>query len=328
MIGLSSQQDTSVRIRAPSGADGQPLITGGHDMKASDIILSTQSLAGQPEGSCEIVFRFVATAFCSLLLVVVFPLWFFYIKVFKQYERCVHFRLGKIQKLPKGPGIFVFIPLIDTWATVDMRVSTIEIPTQEMMTKDSVTCSVNAVVYFHVRDPIKSVACVADFEAATLLLAQTSLRSVVGDSELDELLQKRDTVNHKMTAILDHSTEDWGVRVVAVEVKDVVLPKNMQRAMGSQAEAERERRAKIISAEGEVQAAGNLLKAANNMISNSATMQLRYLQTLNQISAEKPSTIYFPLPMELATAFPLQNYSQYQSLLRSEADLQVSSSSL
>jgi len=319
---MSENRDSVALNRRASDGDGQPLIRGARDMKASDIILSTQALAGQPEGVCATIFRWVATGICALILLVVFPLWFWYIKVFKQYERCVHFRLGKIQQKAKGPGIFVFIPFIDSWETVDMRIATIEIPTQEMMTKDSVTCSVNAVVYFHVRDPIKSIACVEDYEAATLLLAQTSLRSVVGDSELDELLQKRDTVNHKMTSILDHSTEDWGVRVVAVEVKDVVLPKNMQRAMGSQAEAERERRAKIISAEGEVQAAGNLLKAANNMTANSATMQLRYLQTLNQISAEKPSTIIFPLPMELGGAFPLHPHPQ--EFYQGEQDTRVS----
>jgi len=289
--------------RRPSQSPAQPLMGVRPELKASEIILSQNSLAGQSEGCLEVIFRFLMTSCCSLVMLCIPILWCFFIKVFEQYERCVHFRLGKVQQPAKGPGVFVFIPFIDSWRTVDMRVMTIEVPTQEMMTKDSVTCSVNAVVYFHVRDPIKAITCVENYAMATSLLAQTTLRSVVGDSELDELLQKRDIVNTKMTAILDRSTEDWGVRVVAVEVKDVVLPRNMQRAMGSQAEAERERRAKVISADGELQAAGNLLAAANNMTANVATMQLRYLQTLTQVSAEKPSTIIFPVPMDMSGAF-------------------------
>jgi len=225
--------------------------------------------------------------------------WIWFIKVFDQYERCVHFRLGKLRKPAKGPGVFIFIPFVDTWHVVDLRVMTIDVPSQEMITKDSVTCVVNAVVYFHVRDAILTVLSVKDHYQATGYLAQTTLRSVIGESELDEILQKRELVNGKITQILDEATDPWGIKVTSVEIKDVHLPKNMQRAMGSQAEAERERRAKVISAEGELQASRSLLKAATQMTQNPATMQLRYLQTLTQISQEKNNTIVFPIPIEL-----------------------------
>jgi len=195
--------------------------------------------------------------------------------------------------------MFVFLPCIDTWRTVDLRVKTIHVPAQETMTKDSVTVHVNAVVYFHIRDAIKAVLTVQNYPLATALLAQTTLRAVIGECELDELLQKRDHINDKMTKLLDHATENWGIVVSSVEVKDVTLPQNMQRAMGSQAEAERDRRAKVISAEGELQASRSLLAAAQQMTKNSATMQLRYLQTLVSIAQEQNRTYVFPLPVEL-----------------------------
>jgi len=252
------------------------------------------------EGCLELFIRYVSIVICSSLMII--PIfWIWYIKVFDQYQRCVHFRLGKIQRPAKGPGIFVFIPFVDTWRVVDLRVMTIDVTSQEMITKDSVTCVVNGVVYFHVRDAVLAVLSVQDHRMATALLAQTTLRSVVGESELDELLQKRDLVNEKITRILDEATDAWGIKVTNVEIKDVTLPQDMQRAMGSQAEAERERRAKIISAEGELQASRSLLKAANHMTQNPATMQLRYLQTLTQISQEHNNTYVFPLPMEAIT---------------------------
>jgi len=178
-----------------------------------------------------------------------------------------------------------------------MRILTIQVPSQEMMTKDSVTCTVDAVVYFHVRDAIKSVVCVQDHIRATSFFGATTLRSVIGESELDELLQKRELLGRKLTQILDDTTESWGVRVTHVEVRDVILPQNMQRVMGSQAEAERDRRAKVISAVGELQAAKTLKQAAEKMSENGSTMQLRYLQTLTQICQERPSKIIFPVPM-------------------------------
>jgi len=274
------------------------------DMKVSTLILSDDAIGGQAEGCCASVCRWAMMGLCSFMMLIIPCLWCSYIKVFEQYERAVHFRLGKLQKPAKGPGIFFFIPCVDDWRTVDMRILTLDVPPQNMMTKDSVTCHVNAVVYFYVADAIKAVTCVENHMASTALLAQTSLRSVIGDSELDELLTKRETINRKLTKILDEGTDDWGIKVVTVEISDVTLPTQMQRAMGSQAEAERERRAKVISAEGELQASTHLLEAANNMTQNSATIQLRYLQTLTQISQEKPSTIIFPLPLSFRDTMP------------------------
>jgi regulator of protease activity HflC (stomatin/prohibitin superfamily) len=253
---------------------------------------------GSDETIVATVFRYVMITFSYLFLCIPIT-WFWCIKVFDQYERAIIFRLGKAQKSPKGPGVFIFLPFLDTYRKVDLRVMTIDVPSQEMMTKDSVTVTVNGVVYFYVADPLKSVLCAENYRLATTLLAQTTLRSVVGESELDELLQKRETINDRMTRILDEGTDPWGVKVTTVEVKDVQVPRNMQRAMGSQAEAERERRAKVISAEGELQASNSLLRAANNMTQNNATMQLRYLQTLTSISQEHNSTIVFPLPISL-----------------------------
>jgi regulator of protease activity HflC (stomatin/prohibitin superfamily) len=266
--------------------------------KARDFVLVETSVA-QEEGCMATFFRGLAWVVCSLMMCLIPCFWCSYIKVFDQYERCVHFRLGKLQRPAKGPGMFFFVPCIDTWRTVDLRVKTIHVPSQEMMTKDSVTTHVNAVVYFHIRDAIKAVLSVQDYIRATAFLAQTTLRAVVGECELDELLQKRDHVNHKMTQILDHATDQWGVKVSSVEVKDVTLPANMQRAMGSQAEAERERRAKVIAAEGELQASRTLLAAAQQMTRNPTTLQLRYLQTLVAISQEKNNTYVFPLPLDI-----------------------------
>jgi len=274
------------------------------DMKVSTLILSDNAFGGAEEGICASCLRIFITGLCSFLMCVLPCLWCCYVKVFEQYERAVHFRLGKVQRPAKGPGIFFFVPCIDSWRTVDMRICTIDVPPQNMMTKDSVTCHVNAVVYFYISDAIKAVTCVENFAGSTGLLAQTSLRSVIGDSELDDLLQKREIINRKLTKILDDATEEWGIQVVTVEISDVTLPAEMQRSIASQAEAERERRAKVISADGELQASSHLLEAANNMTKNSATIQLRYLQTLTQISAEKPSTIFFPLPLSFKETMP------------------------
>lgn len=250
----------------------------------------------------ELIVRAFLLFFGFVIALIPFS-WPFCIKILDQYERAVHFRLGKLIRPAKGPGVFFFFPLVDSFVRVDLRTKTLDVPTQEMMSKDSVTCSVNAVVYCHVRDAVKAVCMVESHLRATSLLAQTTLRSVIGESELDELLQKRELINSKIKQILDTSTEVWGVRVTAVEVKDVVLPHGMQRAMASQAEAERERRAKVISAEGEVQASKMLLTAATELTKNPASIQLRYLQTLTQIAVEKNSTIVFPLPMEIMSVF-------------------------
>jgi len=246
----------------------------------------------------------------SVLISLIPITWFFCIRVFEQYERGVVFRLGKVLKRPKGPGIFYFLPFVDTYSNVDLRIRTIDVMPQEMMTKDSVTCTVNAVIYYRIRDPIKSIIQVEDSRTATAQFAQTTLRSVVGENELDALLSKRDQINTRITEILEKATDSWGVHVTAVEIKDVVLPKDMQRAMASQAEAERERRAKVISAEGEQQAAATLLKAAQKMTRNDTSMQLRYLQTLTQISTEKNQTIVFPLPVEALQRFLKPQISQ------------------
>jgi regulator of protease activity HflC (stomatin/prohibitin superfamily) len=220
------------------------------------------------------------------------------VKVVQEYERGVIFRLGRLVG-PKGPGLFFIIPIIDRMVKVDLRVVTLDVPSQEAITKDNVTVKVNAVVFFRVVDPSSAIVKVEDFKRATWNIAQTTLRNVLGQSELDELLSKREEINHKLTEIIDETTEPWGVKVSIVEVKDVELPQTMQRAMAKQAEAEREKRAKIVHAEGEVAAAENLAAAAKLMAANPVSIQLRYLQTLSEISVEKNSTIIFPIPINL-----------------------------
>ncbi len=224
------------------------------------------------------------------------------IKVVQEYERGVVFRLGRLIGA-KGPGLFFIIPVLDRIIKIDLRVVTLEIPTQEVITKDNVSVRVNAVLYFRVYDPAKAVVNVTDFIRATLQIAQTTLRSVLGQSELDELLSQRDKINETLQHIIDEQTEPWGIKVSTVEVKDVELPHTMQRAMARQAEAEREKRAKIIHAQGELQASESLAQAAHIMGSESQSIQLRYLQTLTEIAAEKNSTIVFPIPIDLISAF-------------------------
>jgi regulator of protease activity HflC (stomatin/prohibitin superfamily) len=219
------------------------------------------------------------------------------IKVVQEYERGVIFRLGRLVGA-KGPGLFFIIPIVDRMVKVDLRVITLDIPSQDCITQDNVTVKVNAVAYYRVVDPERAVVAVEDFRRATWQIAQTSLRNVIGQSELDELLSHREKVNAQLQTIIDEQTEPWGVKVSIVEVKDVELPQTMQRAMARQAEAEREKRAKIIHAEGEFQASQQLAKAAEVIASQPATIQLRYLQTLTEIAVEKNSTIIFPLPIE------------------------------
>jgi regulator of protease activity HflC (stomatin/prohibitin superfamily) len=220
------------------------------------------------------------------------------VKVVQEYERGVIFRLGRLIGA-KGPGLFFIIPIVDRMVKVDLRVVTLDIPAQDCITNDNVTVKVNAVAYYRVIDPERAVVAVEDFTRATWQIAQTSLRNVIGQSELDELLAHREKINEELQTIIDEQTEPWGVKVSIVEVKDVELPQSMQRAMARQAEAEREKRAKIIHAEGEYQASKQLAEAAAVIHEEPAAIQLRYLQTLTEIAVEKNSTIIFPVPIEL-----------------------------
>lgn len=222
------------------------------------------------------------------------------IKIAQEYERGVVFRLGRFSGV-RGPGLYVIIPFVERSMKVDLRIMTLDIPSQEAITKDNVTVKVNAVVYFRVVKPEDSVIRVFDHRYATSQISQTTLRSVIGQSELDELLAQREKLNQQLQHIIDEHTDPWGVKVSVVEIKEVELPQSMVRAIGAQAEAERERRAKVVHAEGEAQAAEKLAQAAKVMSTEPAALQLRYLQTLTTIATEHSSTVVFPLPMDLIT---------------------------
>jgi regulator of protease activity HflC (stomatin/prohibitin superfamily) len=224
------------------------------------------------------------------------------VKIVTEYERGVIFRLGRLVGA-KGPGLFLIIPFIDRMVKVDLRVVTMDVPAQEVITKDNVTVRVNAVVYFRVVDPEASVVKVLDHIRATSQISQTTLRNVLGQSELDELLASREKLNQMLQQIIDEHTDPWGIKVSTVEIKDVELPETMRRSMAAQAEAERERRAKIIHAEGEFQASEKLAQAATVIAEEPVTLQLRYLQTLTEIASEKNSTLVFPLPIDLISMF-------------------------
>lgn len=224
------------------------------------------------------------------------------IKIVYQYEAGVVFRLGRLVKT-RPPGLRFIIPFIDKMRKIDTRTVTMDVPSQEAITRDNVTLKVNAVVYFRVMHPEAAVVEVFDYKLATYQIAQTTLRSVLGQSELDELLAHREKLNLRLQQIIDEQTGPWGIKVSVVEIKDVELPATMQRAMAAQAEAERERRAKIVHAEGEFQAAQRLTEAAAIIATQPAALQLRYLQTLTQIATEKTNTLVFPLPLELLSAF-------------------------
>jgi regulator of protease activity HflC (stomatin/prohibitin superfamily) len=228
------------------------------------------------------------------------------IKVLREYERGVIFRLGRVLPKPKGPGIILVFAPIDHIVRISLRLITMNIPAQDVITKDNVTVKVNAVLYFRVIDPLKCVLDVQDYLNATSQLAQTTLRSVLGQVPLDDLLSERDKLNARIQTIIEQHTDPWGIKVQLVEMKQVDLPENMIRAIAKQAEAERERRAKVIHAEGEFQAADKLLQAANTISANPQALQLRFLGTLTEIAAEKNSTIVFPLPMELLKAFSFE----------------------
>ncbi len=224
------------------------------------------------------------------------------IRIVKEYERGVIFRLGRLVGA-RGPGIFYVIPIVESMVVVDLRTVTYDVPTQEVVTKDNVTVRVNAVVYYRVVDPEKAVTEVMDYRFATAQIAQTTLRSVIGQTELDELLSEREKINVKLQQIIDEATNPWGIKVTAVEIKDVELPEEMRRIMAMQAEAERERRAKIIRADGELQASKKLLEASKVLEQSKVAMMLRILQTLNEVASEQANTIVLPIPIEILEYF-------------------------
>jgi len=229
------------------------------------------------------------------------------IKILREYERGVIFRLGRVLSKPKGPGLIFVFPPIDRMVRVSLRIVVMDIPPQDVITKDNVSVKVNAVLYFRVMEPQKAVLEVQDFLYATSQLAQTTLRSILGEAELDDLISEREKLNLRLQEIIDRRTDPWGIKVQMVEVKHVDLPENMQRVIAKQAEAERERRAKVIHAEGEYQAADKLTKAADIISTNPQALQLRFLGTIVEVATEENSTIIFPLPLELLKAFMYKN---------------------
>jgi regulator of protease activity HflC (stomatin/prohibitin superfamily) len=224
------------------------------------------------------------------------------IRILREYQRAVIFRLGRLIKV-KGPGLILLIPIVDRMVKVSLRTVVMDVPPQDVITKDNVSIKVNAVVYFRVMQPEKAIVEVENYLLATSQLSQTTLRSILGQSELDELLSQRDKINHELAKIIDNQTEPWGIKVSTVEVKHIDLPQEMQRAMAKQAEAERERRAKVIHAEGEFQASQRLSDAASIISQNPSALQLRFLQTLTEVASEKSSTIVFPVPLDVISAF-------------------------
>jgi regulator of protease activity HflC (stomatin/prohibitin superfamily) len=245
------------------------------------------------------IVRWLLTGLSAILLIPLLP---FSIRIVAEYERGVIFRLGRLIGA-KGPGLFILLPIVDRMVKVDLRTVTFDVPAQEAITRDNVTVKVNAVIYFRVVEPTMAVVAITDYARATSQISQTTLRSVLGQSDLDELLGERERINQKLQQIIDEQTEPWGIKVSSVEVKDVELPSSMQRAMARQAEAERERRAKVIAADGEFQASERLRDAANVMAQEPITVQLRYLQTLTEVAAENNSTIVFPIPIDLIEMF-------------------------
>jgi regulator of protease activity HflC (stomatin/prohibitin superfamily) len=234
----------------------------------------------------------------SIVVILVLMLLASALKVLREYERGVVFRLGRLVG-SKGPGLVFLVPIIDRMVRVSLRVVAMDVPPQDVITRDNVSVKVNAVLYFQVMDAQKAIVAVEKYLYATSQIAQTTLRSVLGEHELDDLLANREKINQQLQQIIDDLTDPWGIKVVAVEVKDVDLPQEMQRAIARQAEAERERRAKVIHADGEYQAAGRLTDAARTIAQEPVAIQLRYLQTLTEVSAEKNSTILFPIPLEM-----------------------------
>lgn len=259
---------------------------------------------GEVAGGLAAFIRWFLTALSIVLLIPPWGIlvWLYSVRIVQEYERGVIFRLGRLVGA-RGPGLFLILPIVERMVKVDLRIVTMDVPSQEAITRDNVTVKVNAVVYFRVMNPEDAVVKVVDHFRATSQISQTTLRSVLGQSDLDELLSERERINQRLQQIIDEQTEPWGVKVTTVEIKDVELPAGMQRAMARQAEAERERRAKVINAEGEFQAAERLAEAGRVMAREPATLQLRFLQTLSEVATEKNSTIVFPVPIDLLKIF-------------------------
>ncbi|XP_013786873.1 band 7 protein AGAP004871-like [Limulus polyphemus] len=282
--------------------DSEELPTNMHEMKGRNNEIEQEAVgrtheAVPKQGFCDVLL----TLLCLALIIVTFPFsLFFCIRVVQEYERAVIFRLGRLlHGGSKGPGIFFILPCIENCTTVDLRTLTFDVPPQEVLTKDSVTISVDAVVYYRVQNASVSVANVENAHHSTRLLAQTTLRNILGTHNLHEILAEREHISNSMQSVLDECTDAWGIKVERVEIKDVRLPVQLQRAMAAEAEATREARAKVIAAEGEQKASRALKEAADVIAESPAALQLRYLQTLNSISAEKNSTIIFPLPVDI-----------------------------
>lgn len=255
-------------------------------------------------GGGSIIVEYVAVILSIVFSICTFPISIFLItNIVAEYERAVIFRMGRIRPGAKGPGVFFVLPCIDNYNKVDLRTVSFNVPPQEVLSKDSVTVTVDAVVYYRISDPLKAVIEVEDYSSSTQLLAATTLRNVLGTCNLSELLTKREDIAHAMQQTLDHATEPWGVKVERVEIKDVSLPASLQRAMATEAEAAREARAKVIAAEGEMKSSKALKDASDIMSQSPGALQLRYLQTLHSIAAEKNSTIIFPLPIEFLRGF-------------------------
>ncbi|XP_014258784.1 band 7 protein AGAP004871-like isoform X2 [Cimex lectularius] len=288
-----SEERRSSFVRLIGGANG-----GHEDMNQQQL---NQASEPEPTGLVEII----ATVGAIILMVLTFPISVFLIfKVVQEYERAVIFRLGRLRSGgARGPGIFFVLPCIDVYAKVDLRTVSFDVPPQEILSRDSVTVHVDAVVFYRVNSPTMATNNVENYSHSTRLLAATTLRNVLGTRNLAEILSEREVISHTMQNSLDVATEPWGVKVERVEIKDVRLPVQMQRAMAAEAEATREARAKVIAAEGEMRASRSLKEAADVIAESPAALQLRYLQTLNTISAEKNSTIIFPLPMDLLAPF-------------------------
>jgi regulator of protease activity HflC (stomatin/prohibitin superfamily) len=253
-------------------------------------------MASQPAANNRVAG--LLTIFGRILLIPLFPL---AVKIVQEYERGVIFRLGRLVGA-RGPGLFIILPIVDRMVKMDLRVFTVDVPSQEMITTDNVTVKVDAVMYFRVVNPEDAVVKVENYFRATALIAQTTLRSTIGQSTLDDLLAKRDEINQRLQVAIDEATEPWGVKVTAVEVRDVLLAPEMVRTIARQAEAERERRAKVIHAEGEYQAAERLSEAGRIIADSPGTMQLRFLQTLTEITTERTNTLVFPIPIDLLQA--------------------------
>ena len=263
-------------------------------------------------------------AVLGVVLVIVLVLVLASIRIVQEYERGVIFRLGRVIEGAKGPGLFFIIPIIDRMQKVNLQIVTLDVPPQDVITKDNVTVRVNAVVYFQVFQPVKAVVEVQNYLYATSQIAQTTLRAVLCKVDLDEILTERDRLNSDLQRIIDDLTDPWGVKVALVEIKDVDLPQEMQRAMARQAEAERERRAKIINAEGEYQASERLAQAAEVIARHPIAYQLRYLQTVNEVAAEKNSTLVVPIPIELLKPFEAAFGKDFSAFDASHRDRETS----